>query len=215
MAAEKGNVLAWDEVSVDEPVTQDDYEQSRDISNTKPVGLFLCSITGIQPVEKNLKVYTCATASLDLRIDDVLEIEKPVFDDDGKPVLRNGEQLVKAMPVDGEEKAKANAVSKGTMLDDDVMLYHPSEKENTKRRRLYVAQQIGIIGPNDTKLTGDMWKKAVGMQVLVRTEWNSWKDKDTGEVKRNVKVGWDGYKHVSTLGNAQASSASEADFSNI
>ncbi len=198
--------INWDQVNVEEGITEKDLAQSADISVKTPVGKFLCTVISAEPIEKTFKAYSCYAAKLQFRIDDVVEIEKPVFDD-GKAVMRNGEQILKKFAVEGDDKAEVNNLLSGQFLFDEVNLYHVDEKEAIKNRRLYVARKIGIISDNSQKLTGAMWQNAVGCQVIVENEWNHWKDKITDEPKKNVKVAWAGYE--------AAGAPVEPDFSGI
>ncbi len=188
----------WDQINVEEGVTEEDFAKSDDITSKTPVGKFLCTIINSDPVEKTFKAYSCYAAKLQFRIDDVLEIEKPVIDNDGKPVMRNGEQIMKKVAVEGEDKVNTNGLYTGQFLYDEVNLAHPQEKDAIRNRRLFVARKIGIIADSSQTLNGAMWQGAAGRQVIVETEWNQWKDKLTDEIKKNVKVGWAGYEAAGT-----------------
>ena len=196
MAEEK--VLGWDEVMIDETVTEEDMKNAQRVSRSTPVGLLLCKVKDVGLVEKTFKEYSCAAASLQFEIKEVLELERPVIGDDGKPVIRNGEPLMKVAPISGKEKAEADAFFGGMVVRDDVNLYNPKEKTASKDRRLFVAQKIGLLDKGGSNLTGAMWRNAPGKDVLIRTEWNKYKDKD-GNEKKNVKVGYSGYEHISVL----------------
>ena len=201
----------WDAVNVDESISEADQKASENLSTGSPVGKFLVTIVECAAVEKAFTSYSCIAANLKMRIDSVLELEQEVYDDKGQLVKRNGEVLMKRMPVAGEAKAKADALYCGRFIFDDVNLYHAMEKEAMKKRRIYVAKKIGLITSDSAKLTGAMWKNSPGKQVVVATEWNYWKDKNSGEQKRNVKVGWDAYDFASTAGAV----AEATDFSSI
>jgi hypothetical protein len=185
----------WDSVDVDETISEADQKASENLSTSTPVGKFLVTIAESNAVERTFKAYSCIAANLKMQIDSVIELEQPVFDDKGQPVKRNGETLLKRLPVTGDAKTKADALYVGRFIFDDVNLYHVSEKEAMKKRRIFVAKKIGLITSDSQKLTGRMWGEGIlGMQVIVTTEYNSWKDKDTGEMRRNVRVAWDGYE---------------------
>jgi hypothetical protein len=189
----------WDSVDVDESITEADQKAAENLSTSTPVGKFLVTVVESNAVEKAFKAYSCIAANLKMQIDGVIELEQPVFDDKGQPVKRNGEALLKRLPVTGDAKVKADALYVGRFLFDDVNLYHVSEKEAMKKRRVFVAKKIGLITSDSQNLTGKMWGETIlGMQVVVTTEYNSWKDKDTGEMRRNVRVAWDGYENAWT-----------------
>ncbi|MGD9732566.1 MAG: hypothetical protein AB7U45_10335 [Desulfamplus sp.] len=203
--------LAWDEVNVDESITEADQQQSENISIETPVGKFLCTVIACEAVENVMKEYTCIAAKLKLRIDDVIEIEQQVRDVKGNLIKINGEPLLKRLPVPADKKIGINALYAGRFIFDQVNLAHPKEKDAMKTRRLFVAKKIGIISQHTNRLTGSHWADSQGYQVVVTTEWNVWKDKNTDELKKNVRVGWAGYDFAASLN----SSASDDDFSDI
>ncbi len=186
--------LTWDEVDTDEEITQDEQVASQDISLTSPVGKFLCKITEVYPEEKTFNAYSCSAAVLKMRIDDVIEFERVLMGDDKKPIMHQGEEVKKVQKVPEDLKKIIMDLINGQFIKDDVNLFHPKEKPNTKKRRLFVAKKIGILKPNESKLPTSAWPGAVGNNVIVTTAWNHWKDKNTGEAKKNVKVLWDGYE---------------------
>lgn len=207
--------LAWDEVNVDESITEEEQKQSEDISVETPVGKFICTVVACDAVENAMKDYTCIAAKLKLRIDDVLEIEQPVKDAKGNPVKVNGVVLLKRLPISPEQKTGVNALYVGRFLFDQVNLAHPKEKEAMKNRRLFVAKKIGIISPQTNALTGRHWAESPGCQVVVTTEWNCWKDKITEELKKNVRVGWAGYDFAPLNGSGGGADTGDDDFSDI
>ncbi|HAR33869.1 MAG TPA: hypothetical protein DCR95_07215 [Desulfobacter sp.] len=201
----------WDEVDVDESITADEQKASENISNSTPVGKFLCTIVESTAKENAMKEYTCIAANWKMRIDSVLEIEQPVFDDKGVAVKRDGQQLMKVLPVADQAKKNADALNAGRFIFDSINLHNPKEKEAMKKRRIFIAKKAGIITSESQKMTGKMWGPgAIGLQVVVTTEWNSWVDKETKEKKRNVKVAWDGYDYPE-IANAPV----DDDFSSI
>lgn len=185
-------VTPWDEINVDEAISETEQKASENLSVQTPVGRFLCTIVECNAVEKNFKLYSCYAANLKMRIDQVLKIEQPIMDGD-KPLKRNGEAVLKVQDIPASKIDGINALYAGRFIIDDVNLFNPMEKEAMKNRRLFVAKKIGLIKGNDTALKTSAWPGAVGLRVIVETEWNSWKDKDTAEVKKNVRVGWSGY----------------------
>lgn len=206
-------VTPWDQINVDEEITETEQSASDNISVQTPVGLFLCTVVECGAVEKNFKNYTCYAANLKMRIDSVLEIEQAIIDN-GKPVKRNGEIVKKVQAVPAEKIDSINNLYTGRLIFDDINLFNPAEKEAMKNRRLFVAKRIGLITPQSTELKTSAWPGAVGRQVIVKTEWNSWKNKDTDEVKKNVKVSWDGYDYAANAGGlTQPVDGEEADTS--
>lgn len=211
--------LAWDEVFVDESITEEDHVSSENLAVETPVGKFICTVIECTAQENAMKAYTCYAANLKMRIDDVLEIEQPVIDDKGAKVKRNGETLYKKMPVAADKKVGVNALYAGRFLFDMVNLANIKEKDAMKKRRLFIAKKLGIISPQATKIEGRDWAGAVGLRVIIDTEWNSWTDKNTGELKKNVKVAWAGYDYAPAVGSdgevvADAGNSDE-DFSDI
>ena len=203
--------LNWDEIEVNETLNDDAINAAADISNETPVGTFLCTIIDSIARENSMAAYTCIQANLKMRIDLVIEIEKPVMNNENKPVKRDGEVVKKAQKIEGDEQGKFNALLGGRFIFDGINLAHSSEKDAMKNRRIFVAQKTGLIGLGSSTLTTRMWgKDIIGKQVVVTTEWNSWKDKITSEVKKNVRVGWDGYDYA-----AKANVPADDDFGDI
>jgi len=195
-------VTPWDQVNVDEEISETDQAASNDISMSTPVGKFLCTVVACDAIENAMSAYTCYQANLKMRIDKVVKIEQPVFDKDKKPIVRNGEPVKKVLDVPADQVAKINALYAGRFIFDGINLYNPAEKEAMKNRRLFVAKRLGLITPQATSLPTSAWPGSIGRQVIVETEHNSWKIKDkatgieTGEIGRNVKVGWSGYDYT-------------------
>ncbi|MGB5217364.1 MAG: hypothetical protein WBN66_03600 [Smithella sp.] len=201
----------WDDVNVNESITAEEQKASENISNSTPVGTFLCTIAESVAKENAMSAYTCIAAGWKMRIDSVIEIEQPVFDDKGQAVKRDGQQLMKVLPVKDAAKKNADALNVGRFIFDDINLFHVKEKEAMKKRRIFIAKKAGLITSESAQMTGKMWGPgAVGRQVVVKTEWNSWKDKTTGELKKNVKVAWDGYDYAEVAG-----APADDDFSGI
>ena len=202
---------------IDETVTEEDLKNAQRVSRSTPVGLLRCTVKMVGLIEKTFKEYSCAAASLQFEIKEVIELEQPVIGENGKPVIRNGEPLMKVVPISGKVKAEADAFYGGMVVRDDVNLYNPKEKPASKDRRVFVAQKIGLLDQGDSNLTGAMWRNAPGKDVLIRTEWNKYTDKD-GNEKKNVKVGYNGYEHVRVLekrAQEQAASEPEIDLSEV
>lgn len=198
MAEDK--TLDWDEVNIDETITEADLKNAERVSRRIPVGTLLCTVKKVSLIEKTFKEYSCAAASLSFEINSVLELEREVQGEDGKPIMRNGEPLMKVSEISGKEKIEADAFYSGMIVKDDVNLYSPKEKPASKNRRLFVAKKIGILNETETNLTGRMWQNAEGCQVIIRTEWNHYTDKE-GNKQKNVRVGYSGYEHVDALKN--------------
>lgn len=194
-------VYDWDKVKLDESITEADQKASENLSNSSPVGKFLCTIIESTAKENAMKEYTCMAAGWKMRIDSVLELEQPIFDDKGQPVKRDGEQLMKVLPVAGDAKKAADLLCAGRFIFDDINLVHLKEKEGMKKRRLFIAKRAGLITNASTKMTARMWGPgAIGKQVVVTTAWNQWVDKTTKELKKNVKVMFDGYDYPEVAG---------------
>lgn len=200
-------VTPWDEINVDEVITEQDHAASNDISMETPVGVFVCAIVGCDAVERTMDGYSCYAANLKMKIESVLKIEKPLLDDAGKPIKRNGEIVKKVMDVALAEKETINAMFKGRFIIHGVNLYNSLEKDTTKNRRFYIAKQIGLISKTATAMPTSAWPSAIGRKVIITTERNSWRvkgkdGKETGEVKENVRVAWDGFTSIETLKKA-------------
>lgn len=197
MAENDSLPLEWDEVDLDadEEVTKEDQLASDDISEKRLIGKALCKITKVFPVEKNLKEYSCYAITLEHTIVDVIEAEMPVFDDKGKQLVRNGEPVFKVRVLTEEEKIRVNKKYVGKILGtDEIFMHHVSEKKNTQRRRLFVAKNSRIMAPDATQLKMGDWKFAEGKMVIVESERNRWKDKQSGEWRESgTKIKWDGY----------------------
>jgi len=192
-------VTPWDQVNVDESITETDQAASDNLSVQTPVGRFLCTVVECGAVENQMKAYTCYAANLKMRIDKVLKIEQAIIDN-GKPVKRNGEIVKKVQDIAADKIDGVNALYTGRFIFDAINLYNPAEKDAMKNRRLFVAKRLQIITPQATTLPTSAWPGAVGRQVVVETDHNTWEDKLTKEVKSNVKVTWDGYDYAANGG---------------
>ena len=148
---------AWDDVFVNEEITEADQKAAENISNSTPVGKFLCTIVDSIAKENAMSAYTCIAANWKMRIDSVLEIEQPVFGDKGQPVKRDGQQLMKVLPVTDEAKKNADALNVGRFIFDDINLAHAKEKDAMKKRRIYIAKKAGLITSESSQMTGKMW----------------------------------------------------------
>jgi hypothetical protein len=184
----------WDQVDVEESITASDQKQSDSLDVQTPVGKLLCSVAECVPVEKNFDKYTCMAAKLKMKINGLVKLEQPLLNADGTPVKREGEIVMKVQDIPAEKKSEYEALFLGQFIFDEILLFHPKEKEATKRRRLFVAKKLGLITPSAQSIGSKEWAGAPGKDVIVTTEWNAWKDKNTGDLKRNVKVGWSGYE---------------------
>jgi len=206
--------INWDEINVDETITEADQKMSEDISTETPVGKFICTIEACTARENAMQAYTCYAANIKFRIDHVLEIEQKVKDDKGAFVMRNGEALRKKITVEKDQQVAINALFAGRFVFDSVNLASPKEKDSMKNRRLFVAKKIGLISPKAVTIKGSDWAGSVGRRVIIETEWNSWKDKTTGETRKNVRVGWSGYDFAPQDGSV-VETALDDDFSDI
>jgi hypothetical protein len=194
--------INWDLINATDTIDEAALAASEDISAQSPVGKFICTIMEpVEAIEKQFKAYSCYAAKLKMRIDAVLKIEQPVFDDKGAPIKRNGDFIMKVQDVPADKLAAISAKYSGRFVFDEIPLAHPKEKEAMKNRRLFVARRIGIISPQSVQLTSQQWQGAANRQVVIITEWNTWTDKDTDEKKKNVKVAWDGYDYAPANGS--------------
>lgn len=198
-------VTPWDQINVDESITETDQAASNNLSVQTPVGKFLCTVVECGAIENQMKAYTCYAANLKMRIDKVLKIEQVILDN-GQPIKRNGEIVKKVQDIPADKADGINALYAGRFIFDGINLFNPAEKEAMKNRRLFVAKRLQIITPQATALPTSAWPSAIGRQVIVETAHNSWEDKLTKEVKSNVKVTWDGYDYA-VNGGGQATGA--------
>ena len=203
-------VTPWDQVDVDEEITETDQAASNDISMSTPVGKFLCTVVACDAIENAMNAYTCYQANLKMRIDSVLKIEQVVMDKDKKPIVRNGEPVKKVLDVTVDQVEKINSLYAGRFIFDGINLFNPAEKEAMKNRRLFVAKRLSIMTEKAKSLPTSAWPGAIGRQVIVETEHNSWEDKTTGEIKNNVKVGWSGYDYAANTGAGVAGAGAGA-----
>lgn len=203
--------FSWDTVDVDETITETEQKKSDNLDIQTPVGKMLCTIVECEPIEKDFNAYSCMAAKLKMRVDGLIQLEQPIIDSNGQVVIREGQPIAKVQDIPANKKVEFEALLLGQFVFDEISLYHPKEKEATKRRRLFVAKRLGLISPTATSIGAREWSMAPGKQVIVTTEWNTWKDKNSGELKRNVKVAWAGYDFV----NSDPVDMSHNDFSNI
>ena len=61
------------------------------------------------------------------------------------PIMRDGEPLMKKMPVKSEDLEMVNDLYSGIIIPVEVHLPHPEEKESKKKRRLFVAKRINFL----------------------------------------------------------------------
>lgn len=185
----------WEQIEIDEKVSEKDQLASDSVGVSIPVGEFMCTILECDAEEKDLVDYTVYVAVCQARIDCIIKLEQTIFDESGDPIIRNDEELKKILPVKEKDVEKMNAMYLGAIIPFDVFLYHHSEKANTKKRRLFVAKRIGIMSPQSTELKTKDWANAPGNKTVLTTEWNHWKDKDTDQPKKNVKVAYSGFDY--------------------
>ena len=196
----------WNMINATDEIDEAAQAASEDISMQTPVGTFLCTaMSPVEAIEKDFKNYSCYAAKLKMRIDSVIKIEQYILDDNGKQIKRNGEAIMKSLPVPESQVMTVNAKYAGRFIFDEIPLAHPKEKEAMKNRRLFVAKRLRLISPTSTQLDAKAWPNAAGRQVIVETEWNTWTDKITNETKTNVKVGWSGYVYAGGELNSQTS----------
>jgi len=207
-------VTPWDEINVDETITEAEQAASNDLSITTPVGRFLCTIVECGAVEKNFKNYSCYAANLKMQIDSVIKIEQPILDK-GQPIKRNGEIIMKVQDIPADKLQGINALFAGRFIFDDINLFNPIEKEAMKNRRLFVAKRMRLISPTAKEIKTAAWAGAPGRKVIVETEHNVWEDKLTKELKKNVTVGWSGYDYAPDGDDQADTSFNPDEFSDI
>lgn len=195
----------WGDVNVSETVSEQDQQASDSLSFDNFIGQALCTCVASNPVEKNFKNYSCFAASLQWRIDKVIECEQPLFNEDGKLVKKDGVVVQKVQPAKDD---KFDTFFSGRLIFDEIPLYHPEEKEFFKKRRLFILKKAGVLNQSDSQVTTKHFQDIVGKQVLVRTERNKYTDK-MGNEKENVRVMVDGYDF------AKNAEVKDDDFSNI
>jgi hypothetical protein len=185
----------WSEVPVPaESVTEVDQLASNNISLDKPVGTFLCVISKSIAVQRHLHAYSCIAAQLDMTVERVLRIEQPLVDNEDNPIKRDGEIVMKSMPVPADKLKEVESLFVGVSITEQINLFHPEEKTGTKNRRLYCGKQIGIFSEAIGEIPPQVWAQAAGKKIIITTERQSYKDKMTDEVKHIVKVAWDGFE---------------------
>ena len=204
-------VTPWDEINVDETVSETDQAASEDISQAIPVGKFVCSIIECDAVEKVFKNYSCYAANLKMKIEDVLSVEQPLKDEKGNIIKRNGEVVMKVIDVGPEQKEKINALYNGRLIFDSIFLYDKREKDSVRNRRHFVAKKIGIMSPTSSSLSTSAWPNTVGRKVTVSTERRTWKD-DDNITKNTVKVAWGGYEAYSDQGPGENVASDDTSF---
>jgi len=112
-------------------------------------------------------------------------------------------------------KEEKKYMHEGRKIFDDVVLFHPSEKDGFRNRRILIAKRLGLLP--DTKqaveITKRMWaEETVGCEVILTTEERSWKDSKTEEIKKATSVTFDGYTSVT---GASSESSSDEDYEDI
>lgn len=165
------NTLTWGEIEADqEIVTEDDLAGAMSMGKM-PAGKFLCTCIESSPKHVNLSAYTALAANLKFKVDQVYEIAGKPVDPDKWSHLEN------------------------KFIWDDVFMPHPDEKDGMRNRRVLIANRMGIL--KNGKLTKDSWAKdIIGRKIILTLIDNEWNDKQTGQLKKNVKVDFSGYEEV-------------------
>ncbi|MFQ6610085.1 MAG: hypothetical protein ACE5D7_04720 [Fidelibacterota bacterium] len=188
--------LGWDQIDIQEEITEEEQKASDNISSTTPVGVFIITVVSSTPEEKTFNAYSCYAAKLKMRIEEVLKIEQPLLDGNGKKIMHEGKVVNRVQVVKPENAEKIKTLFAGQFIIDDINLFNPKEKEAMKKRRLFVAKKLGLINNMSRDMSSSVWANVAGSRAIVTTEWNHWKDKMTGQPKKNVKVAWDGYEYA-------------------
>jgi len=185
-------VTPWDEVDVDETITEADQVAADQMDAEKQPGVFLCEVTECNAIEKTKKpknavAYVCYSAALKYKIHQVIELNQPIMGEDKKPIIREGVIVASMQPVADDKKEAISALYVGSTLQDEVDLYHPKETEFTKKRRIFVAQRMGLISKAETEMKSSIWPGSVGSMVIIKTQWNLWTNA-AGEKQKNIKI---------------------------
>lgn len=201
-------VTPWDQIDVDEEISEADQMAAESVGQERLPGKFLCEVIESNCVTKEFKNYSCYAAALKMKVLKIIKISQVVMGEDGKPIVREGKAIQTVRPVPESKKTEFDALYVGSIISDEINLFNPKEKPAMKNRRVFVAKKLKILNDHSNQLKTEMWGGVVGRTVIVETEYNSWTDKETKEVKRNVKVGWSGYDFAS---NDTVSGSSDVD----
>ncbi|MCP3944958.1 MAG: hypothetical protein GY710_26250 [Desulfobacteraceae bacterium] len=195
----------WEEIEIKETVSEADQAAANTLDQEKQPGYFLCEVVESNAVVKELKELSCYAASLKMKVHKILELNQPVIGEDKKLVLRDGVAVGVIRPVPESLQEEVDALYVGSLINDEVRLFHPREKEIFKKRRLFVAQRLGLVNSTTTELTSSMWANAVGKFVIVKTVWNIWIN-DAKETQKTVKVNFfSGYDYATNVPDAVSS----------
>ena len=198
-------VMDWDDVEEiveDDEISEEDQAGSDDISLKNFVGQARCLISAINGIEKRNKErdYTFIAMRPEFTILEIITCDMPLMND-SKPVIRNGDIVTKVRPLSEKElrlKTKEFVGKYGGK--DEIAMFHPKEKKGTKNRRLFSAKKIGLIDPSATAMKVGQWKDAIGKEVIVDFEWNTWNKKNEDGTFEKITTGnrvkWDGYHSV-------------------
>jgi len=190
----------WNTVPVPaETITEADQASSNNLSMEKPVGTFLCVVTKCTAVQNDMKAYSCIAAQLDLTIEKVFRLDQPLVDNMGTPIMKNGQEILRPLPVPPEKIAEVEGVMAGLSITERINLFSPEEKPGTKNRRLFIAKEFGLIDNKSVELPPQKWMEAPGKKIIITTERQTYKDKMTDEMRSIVKVKWDGFETVNNL----------------
>lgn len=190
-------VLSWDDPQIDptENITEEDVKGAEQLGARIPVGKYLCTCIESAPKQLDFKEYSCIGANLKFRIDKTLELGvkedkkwtfNPVNDDKGEDY-------------------------EGMFIYDDVAMASPKEKDGMKKRRVLIAERIGLISDTTSQITKKMWAgDIVGKQAVITMEENTYTDKN-GNEKFSVRVGFSGYDYADAVKNT----ITEDDYNDI
>ncbi len=227
------NTYDWDQVNLDgyeETVSEEDINRA---NMEKVPGRFVCLFGKPKLGDRTTKDFTNAKTgevtkgymsfevSLNMKIIDILAVDKEIKGEDGKPLERNGEIMTRIMPVTETEKANLLSFFEGMALEDNNSkvrlkpLNAEDEKETTKNRRIKIANALGILQPGQ-ELSPRDWLKVEGKKAIVNTAWNTWIDKASGDKKKNVQIDFfNGFEaYVETSVNTEQSD-DDTDYGDI
>jgi len=190
--------FTWETAGVETEVLSDSDREasaSETLTTQLPIGKMLATVVESTPVSKTILGNNVFVANLKFRIDHVFMLEKPVLDEAGKPVSQKGAILMEMVRLTEDEAAIVDKAHAGRFIYDEISLPTPTEKEFFRRRRLFVANRLGLITGNTAALTSKSWGyDVIGKSVVLTTELNEWTDKK-GVLQQNVRVARDGYAY--------------------
>jgi hypothetical protein len=219
MTETKTQELDWDEYDATEEITKEDQKSSESMERTLLIGKFVCEVVGV--TLKEASFYTGLQVDLKMRIDHVMEFQQAVKNTEGEPVMRKDKDgievaLEKVLPIAPELQDEMNALVCGQHIFDQIKYPEEDEKGSAKRRRLFVAKQLGLIDKKATEMALSVWKTAVGVQVAVDNERNAYFSKKQDKDVVNAQVAYGGYTSLEDAGfDPELLNVNDDDFDDI